>query len=169
MKTRRIPGDRIPRSLQAVGGVIAGVLVVLGTAACGGGSHSYTLAATRSCLEKAGFQATALKNRFLPGSGGNLRVRLTTGGNAPLDPNAPRGGVAPDEYVFLVFGKDPAAALTTEARAVSLAVHSVEAGGRSITRRAVQDGVAVTKNVFYYSDTGALTQSERKQVAACLH
>ena len=169
MKTHRILGDRIPRSLRAVCGGVAGTLVLLGAAACGGGSHAYTLAATRSCLEKAGFQTTALKNRFLPGSGGNLRVRLTSSGNAPLDPNAPRGGIAPDEYVFLVFAKDPAAALTTEARAVSLAVHSVEAGGSSITRRAVQDGVAVTKNVFYYSDTGALTQSERKQVGACLH
>ena len=142
--------------------------MVLGTAACGGGSHSYTLTATRSCLVKAGFQTAALKNRFLPGTGGNLRVRLTTGGNAPLDPNAPRGGISPDEYVFLVFERDPAAALATEARAVSLAVRSVEAGGRSITRRAVLDGVALTKNVFYYSDTGALTQSERKQVAVCL-
>jgi hypothetical protein len=145
-------------------------LVVLGLAACGGsggGSHVYTLAATQSCLKKAAYQVTTVTNSSLPGSAGNLRVRLTNTVHL-LNPNSQTGGGPEQEYVFLVFQKDPAAALVTENKAVTLAVQSTEHYAVMMTRAAAKAGVGLTKNVFYYSTSGALTQGERTKVMSCL-
>ena len=94
---------------------LASVAVMLAVAAAGcggggsGGSSGYSLPATRTCLQKAGFEAAALGNDELPGTGGNLRVKLTNKIGL-LDPAAPSGGGPENEYVFLVFAKDPAKA-----------------------------------------------------------
>jgi hypothetical protein len=148
-----------------------GALLALAAAGCGGGGGSngnYTLAATKSCFTKGGFLAQELANRYLPGTGGNLRVRISRKEHRLLAPGGVKGLVARD-YVFLVFQKDPAAALATQEKAVTLAVKSLASQSVLITRAAVRRGVGLTKNVFFYSATGALTKSERTKVASCLH
>ncbi len=150
------------------------LLPLVVVAGCGGGHQAaestglYTLAATRSCLVSAGFQASAAENHYLPGSGGNLRVRLTNHGPALLAPNASRTAPPSDEYVFLVFDHGAAAARTTEERALTLAMQSVQADGLVMTRNQVRDGVGLNKNVFFYSAAGTLTKDERRKVVSCL-
>jgi hypothetical protein len=146
-------------------------VLALAAAGCGGGgagSGDYTLAATKSCFTKGGFLAQELANRYLPGTGGNLRVRISRNEHRLLAPGGVKGLVARD-YVFLVFQKDPAAALKTQEKAVTLAVKSLASQSVLITPAAVRRGVGLTKNVFFYSATGALTKSERTKVASCLH
>jgi len=159
----------VKKMIQRALMVCAGALAVIGAAGCGGGggSHGFTLSATRSCLTKAGFQTSVLKNSYLPGTGGNLRVRLTNTVHL-LDPTAPSGGGAQDEYVFLVFAKDVPAALATEKKAVALALQSFQSRGLLMTSAAVKKGVAVSENVFYYSAAGPLNKDERTKVASCL-
>lgn len=145
-----------------------GVVVAIGASGCGGGGGSgYTLSATRSCFDKAGFLTNELANRYLPGTGGNLRVRITKAQQQLLSPGGVKGRQARD-YVFLVFGKDPAEATATQAKAVHLAVSSLRSQAVLITPAAVRKGVGVTGNVFYYSATGALTKGERTKVTSCL-
>jgi hypothetical protein len=148
----------------------AGLLVAIGAAGCGGGggSHLYTLAATRACLDKAGYQTTPVENPYLPGSAGNLRVKLSNS-TTLLNPSSLRGSSASDEYVFLVFDKSLAGGLATEQKAVTLAVESTEHYAVMMTRAAAKAGVGLTKNVFYYSDSGALTQGERTKITSCLN
>jgi hypothetical protein len=152
--------------LAGVGAVLA--LVVAGCGGGGGGSSSYTLAATKACFVKGGFLAQELANRYLPGTGGNLRVRISRNEHRVIAPGGVKGLVARD-YVFLVFQKTPQAALATQEKAVTLAVKSLASQSVLITRAAVRRGVGLTKNVFFYSATGALTKSERTRVASCLH
>ena len=85
-----------------------------------------------------------------------------------LNPNAPAGTVAPDTYVFLVFDRDSAAANATERKALRLAIQSLRANGLLISAAAARQGMGLTKNVFYYSPTGALTGGERAKIASCL-
>jgi hypothetical protein len=153
-------------TLVGAGAVLA--LAVSGCGGSGGGSGGYSLASTKACFTKGGFVAQELANRYLPGTGGNLRVRISRNEHRVLAPGGVKGLVARD-YVFLVFQKDPAAALATQEKAVTLAVKSLASQSVLITRAAVRRGVGVTKNVFYYSATGALTKSERTRVASCLH
>jgi hypothetical protein len=155
--------------MQRVALMCGAVLVVLGMAACGGGggSHAYTLSATQACLKKAGYQTVTVSNSSLPGSGGDLRVRLTNVVHL-LTPNSPTGAGPEQQYVFLVFQKSPAAALVTENKAVTLAVQSTEHYAVLMTRAAAKAGVGLTENVFYYSTSGALTQGERTKVTSCL-
>lgn len=155
-----------------VGSVAA--LVALGAAGCGGGgrpagagSGSFTLAATRSCLRTAGYGATALANRSLPGSGGNLRVQLAHRTQL-LNPAAVRGTVVPDEFVFLVFDRTAAQALATEQKAITLTVKTLNAGGIQVTRSYVRSGVGLRGNVFYYSPSGPLTKQQRTKIESCL-
>jgi hypothetical protein len=152
--------------LAGVGAVLA--IAVAGCGGGGGGSDAYTLAATKTCFTKGGFPAQELANRYLPGAGGNLRVRISRNEHRVIAPGGVKGLVARD-YVFLVFQKDPAAALETQEKAVTLAVKSLASQSVLITRTAVRRGVGLTKNVFFYSATGALTKSERARVASCLH
>jgi hypothetical protein len=152
--------------LAGVGAVLA--IAVAGCGGGGGGSDAYTLAATKACFTKGGFPAQELANRYLPGTGGNLRVRISRNEHRVIAPGGVKGLVARD-YVFLVFQKDPAAALETQEKAVTLAVKSLASQSVLITRTAVRRGVGLTKNVFFYSATGALTKSERARVASCLH
>jgi hypothetical protein len=152
--------------LVGVGAVVA--LAVAGCGGGGGGSKAYTLSPTKACFTKGGFLAQDLANRYLPGTGGNLRVRISRNEHRVIAPGGVKGLVARD-YVFLVFQKDPAAALQTQEKAVTLAVKSLASQSVLITRAAVRRGVGVTKNVFFYSATGALTKSERTRVASCLH
>lgn len=155
---------------QRVALACGAALVALGLAACGGGgggSTMYTLSATQSCLKKAGYQVVKVTNSYLPGSQGNLRARLTNTVHL-LSPSSPTGRGPEQEYVFLVFQKDPAAALVTENKAVTLAVQSTEHYAVMMTRAAAKAGVGLTKNVFYYSTSGALTQGERTKVTSCL-
>ena len=146
------------------------VILAVAAAGCGGGgsgSSGYSLSSTRACLQKAGFGAVAVGNDELPGAGGNLRVKLTNKIGL-LDPNAPSGGGPENEYVFLVFAKDPAAALATERKALDLALQSFHSRGLLMTRAAAKQGVGLTKNVFYYSASGPLTKDERTKVGSCL-
>jgi len=148
-----------------------GAALALAIAGCGGGSggaHIYTLSATQSCLRKNGFQASVVTDFSLPGTGGNLRVRLTDVGQALLAPNTPPGAPSPDEFVFLVFDKTAAAALATEKRAMTLAFQSLRADGLQMTRAQLRAGVGLTDNVFYYSAVGVLAKSERTKIMSCL-
>jgi hypothetical protein len=154
---------------RGLGLALGGALVLLGAAACGGGggsSETYTLSATKSCLQKAGYSTAALANRYLPGAGGNLRVQLSQRQQL-LAPGATPGREARG-YVFLVFQKDPAAAQKTQDKAVTLAVQALRGQYIQATRASVERGVGLSKNVFFYSSTGSLTSHERKQVEACL-
>lgn len=152
--------------LAGVGAVLA--IAVAGCGGGGGSSDAYTLAPTEACFTKGGFLAQELANRYLPGTGGNLRVRISRNEHRVLAPGGVKGLVARD-YVFLVFQKDPTAALKTQEKAVTLAVKSLASQSVLITPAAVRRGVGLTKNVFFYSATGALTKSERTRVASCLH
>jgi hypothetical protein len=147
------------------------VMLAVAAAGCGGGgsggSSGYTLSSTKACLQKAGFGAVAVGNDELPGAGGNLRVKLTNKVGL-LNPSAPSGGGPENEYVFLVFAKDPAAALATERKALDLALQSFHSRGLLMTRSAAKQGVGLTKNVFYYSAAGPLTKDERTKVGSCL-
>ena len=119
-----------------VGLASVALLVAVGTTGCGGGgNHLYTLPATQACLKKAGYQTTPVKNPYLPGSLGNLRVQLTNE-TTLLNPSALRGGDSSDQYVFLVFDKDVAGGLATEQKAVTLAVESTEHYAVLMTRAA---------------------------------
>jgi len=153
----------------AAGVAACALLLTVGATSCGGGHGSslYTLAATKSCLEKAGYRADTLANSSLPGSGGNLRVQVSTA-VPPLEPNAPRGTVVPDQYVFLVFEGSPAEALTTENKAITLTRRTLFDQGISATRGYVKRGVGLARNVFFYSPSGALTPSQRAKVERCL-
>lgn len=142
-------------------------IVVVGAGCGGGGPHLYTLPATRSCMTHAGYRAVALANPSLPGSGGNLRVQLATV-EPLLSPTAARGAVPPGEYVYLVFADDAASARATEAKAVALTIRTLNAQGEQVTPAFVRAGVALERNVFYYSPTGPLTSGQRHKVSLCL-
>lgn len=148
----------------------AAALLAVAASGCGGssGSGAYSLSATRSCMDKAGYQTATVKNSYLPGSGGNLRAQLSKRDHL-LSPNTPTGSAPNDDYVFLVFDKTPAEALTTQEKAVTLAIQSFEHQSVLLTRAAARAGVGLTKNVFYYSPNGALTPSERLKITSCLH
>lgn len=138
-------------------------------ASCGGvTTRSFSLAATRACLRKAGLQTSAVSNIYLPGSGGNLRVRLTNAGPALLDPNAPTGSISPDQYVFLVFDATPAAAAAAERKALDLAQRALRSHGILMSDAAVDQSLGVTRNVFYYSATANISRSERTTITKCL-
>jgi hypothetical protein len=156
--------------MRRIGLGCVGALLVLGAAGCGGGhaKNAYTLSATQTCLKKAGFGPTAVANPYLPGSAGNLRVQLTNSSNTLLAPSNLSGGGSTDEYVFLVFDKTATEALATQEKAVTLAVQSTEHQAVLMTRAAARAGVGLTKNVFYYSDAGALTKGERTKITSCL-
>jgi hypothetical protein len=147
-------------------GIVIGIVGALGLAGCGSGSNRITLKATRACLDNDGYQTAVLANRYLPGSEGNLRVRLIKGGQL-LNPGGVKGAQS-GAYIFLVFDKDAASAAKTEEKAISLAVASLRSQSVLMTPAAVKRGVGLTKNVFYYSATGSLTNSERSKVASCL-
>jgi len=130
----------------------------------------FTIDKTRPCFEKAGLKATLTSNRYLPGAAGYLQVEFASAKNALLDPAANLSGRSPqNQDVFLIFAKDEAGALVDENKAVRLAIRSLRAQGSVMTRTAVVAGVGLTKNVFYYSATGALTKGERTKVESCLH
>ena len=147
-------------------------LAVLAASGCGGGGGSgkaYSLSSTQSCFQKAGLKATTTTNRYLPGAVGYLQVEFKSAKDALLDPAANLQGRGPqNQDVFLVFQKDAPGALATEDKAVKLALRSLRSQGTSMTREAVIAGVGLTKNVFYYSATGALTKPERTKVESCL-
>jgi hypothetical protein len=151
----------------ALAALAAGIcLAGCGGSSGGGGKDVYSLSATRSCLDKAGYPTAVVKNQYLPGSEGNLRVHVTRT-EAVLNPAQSSGNASPG-YVFLVFGKDAAAALRTENKALTLAMQSFQHDQELMTRAALKKGVGLNKNVFFYSSTGALTATERAKVASCL-
>jgi hypothetical protein len=130
-------------------------LIVTGAlAGCGGGSSGYSLARTQACFKSKGFEAVALTNRALPGSGGNLRISL-----------GPNFGM---QDVFIVFGRNAKEANATELRAVNLTEKSLTQRHLLMPRSAIRAGVEVTRNVFYYSDTGPIAQNVRDDVQSCL-
>lgn len=147
----------------------AAVAFAIGVSACGGSSGNglYSLSATQSCMNKSGYQTATLKNQYLPGSEGNLRVQLSKRDHL-LTPNTPTGSAPNDDYVFLVFDKSPAGAVATQEKAVTLAIQSFEHQSVLLSRAGARAGVALAKNVFFYSPNGALTPSERTKVTACL-
>ena len=128
--------------------------VVSAAAGCGGGSSGYSLSKTEACFKKDGFSAVQETNHALPGSEGNLRVGL-----------GPSYGM---QDVFLVFGKNGKEANATENKAVELAEKAFKARNVYFPKSDVLAGVRVDKNVFYYSDTSAISQVVRKNVEACL-
>jgi hypothetical protein len=93
-------------------------------------------------------------------------VKLTTKKQL-LQPTAPTG-VQSRDYVFLVFQKDETAAKQTQAKAVHLAILSLRQSGILASAASVRRGVGLTSNVFYYSTTGSLTQSQRAEITSCL-
>jgi hypothetical protein len=131
-------------------------VVVSAAAGCGGSSSGsgYNLEKTAACFKQNGFTATSQVNHVLPGSQGNLRVGL-----------GPSYG---NQYVFIVFGKDSKEATATENKAVALAEKSFKARDVVFPKSEVLAGVRVDKNVFYYSDTNAISQIVRKDVENCL-
>jgi len=147
-----------------------GSVLLVTLAGCGGGSgeHAYTLAATRACLEHAGYQARTLSNPSLPGAGGNRLVRLRKV-EPLLTPAAPGGTLVPNVFVFLVFAKDAASARATENKAIRLALQTFSSEGEAVTRAYVQAGIGLVRNVFYYSPSGAVTHQERAGLSVCLH
>jgi hypothetical protein len=154
--------------MRHVGLAGIGSCLLFALAGCGGGGqHLYTLAATQGCMQHAGYLARPLANHSLPGSGGNLLVRLRDV-KPLLTPSAPQGAVIPNEYVFLVFDKDAASAVATENKAVTLTIRTLNVSGEAVTRAYVEAGVGLAKNVFFYSPTGPLTKGERTKVVACL-
>ena len=126
------------------------ILVAVGTAGCGsgGGGPKYGLVTTRTCLDREGLHAVPDHNTVLAGSQGNLRVEFGYG--SPM--------------VFMVFGKDSVEATQIANHAVAAAQNSTSLGEKTI-----RAGIQQTGNVFYYSDTGPLTQAARSKIAACLH
>jgi hypothetical protein len=150
----------------------AGALMLALLAGCGGsgsGSHLYTLSATQACLEKAGYHTAVVKNTTLPSSGGNLRVQIAKTSSQLLDPARAKGGIPPNTYVFLIFAKDPAAALATERRAVQISVQALKVRGLTVSPASIRHDVGVAKNVFFYSTTGGVTRSDRAKFTPCLH
>jgi hypothetical protein len=134
--------------------VAAAVAAAAGCGGSGGSSGGYSLDKTAACFKKSGFTATTQVNHVLPGSQGNLRVAL-----------GPSYG---NQYVFLVFGKDSKEAAQTEDKAVALAEKAFKARDVVFPKSEVLAGVQVDKNVFYYSDTNAISQIIRKHVRSCL-
>lgn len=161
---------------KRVGAAALGALVVLFVAGCGGGgsggsgggSDTLTLSATQSCLKKAGYPTSVVSNQYLPGAGGNLRAHVANLEPGVLNPDRPAASTAGKGYVFLVFAKDPAGAVAIQDKALKLAMQSFEHQAVLMSRATLKKGVGLTKNVFYYSSTGALSRTERARVVACL-
>lgn len=145
-------------------------LAAIGLSGCGGsgGNGAYSLSATKACLNKAGLQTAAVSNDNFPAATGNLRVQIRKPGQTLLDPQQLRSGIPPNEYVFLVFSKTPAAALATEQKAVNVAFQSLRVRGMLITRAALRNDVGLDRNVFYYSTTGAVTKGDKAKFISCL-
>jgi hypothetical protein len=157
----------MPRAVVIAAGAVA-LGLLAGCGGSGSGPDLYSLSATQTCLEKAGYRTAVVKNTTLPSAGGNLRVQIAKTGSELLDPAQKKGGIPPNTYVFLVFAKDPAAALATERRAVQVAVQALKVRGLTITPAAVRRDVGVAKNVFFYSTTGGVTRTERAKFTPCL-
>jgi hypothetical protein len=157
-------------TVAAATAVLAALAATL--AGCGsggsGGSGSFTLPATKSCLEKAGYPAAEVSNQYFSGASGNLRVHVTNLQPGVLNPSRPTTSTVAPGYVFLVFAKDPAGAVAIENKALKLAMQSFEHQSEVMSRAALERGIGLTKNVFYYSPSGALSQTERSRVVACL-
>ena len=128
----------------------AAFLACLAVAAAGCGSSGgpkYDLAATQKCLDDDGLHAIRDHNSVLAGSQGNLRVDFGYG--SPM--------------AFIVFGKDEGEAKQISDDAVAAALRS-----SGLAETTVRSGIQQTANVFYYSNTGPLTQVARRKIAACL-
>ena len=138
---------------QLVAGSLA-LGIVVAVSGCGGGSSTYSLARTEACFKSKGFDAKPLANHFLPGAGGNLRIAL-----------GPNYGY---QYVFMVFGRNSGDAMANENKAVELALKSFKAKNLIMSRADVLAGVEVNRNVFYYSNSGAIAQNVRDAVQQCL-
>ena len=134
----------------------AGVLALGFAAAVSGcgGSSDYSLANTKACFTSKGQTATELANKYLPGSAGNLRVFF--------------GRNLGNIYVFMVFGKNHSEAQATENKAVNLAMASFKKKNLLMTRANVLAGIEVDRNVFYYSNTGAIPLNIQQAVNTCL-
>lgn len=159
--------DRMRRQF-AIGLLALGIAVAL--AGCGGGSKSgssstsktsttasgpsFTLARTAACFKGESLSAVPLANKYLPGSGGNLRVKL--GKNFGY------------EYLFIVFDGSHTAAVATENAAADLAMKSFAKKRLVMSRADVLAGVRVSRNVFYYSNSGAIPQNVSVAVQKCL-
>jgi hypothetical protein len=157
----------MPRAAIKATGALALVLIA-GCGGSGSGADLFTLSATQTCLEKAGYHTAVVKNTTLPSSGGNLRVQIGKTGSELLDPGQRKGGIPPDTYVFLIFAKDPAAALATERRAVRISVQALKTRGLTVTPAAIRNDVGVANNVFFYSTTGGVTKRDRSKFTPCL-
>jgi hypothetical protein len=155
---------------------VLGALLALCVAGCGGsgggsganGAGAFTLTATKSCLKKAGYPTAVVQNQYFPTAGGNLRVHVTNLQPGVLNPDRPAASTVDPGYVFLVFAKNPAGALAIRTKALKLAAQSFEHQAVVMSPAALKRGVGLTKNVFYYSPTGALSNAERTRVVACL-
>jgi hypothetical protein len=117
-------------------------------AGCGGGSgKTYTLAATKKCLNASGAVATNYRTRLLAGSKGDLDVGFGYG----------------SPHVIVAFGKDKAEAKAIQERAVTAAERF-----ESLQRNVILAGTEQTGNVFLYSAEGPLTVVTKQKVDACL-
>jgi hypothetical protein len=154
--TQQTPRGRQARMLAMRRQLVVGSLalgIVVAVSGCGG-SSTYSLSRTETCLKGKGYQAVALANQLLPGAGGNLRLAL-----------GPNFG---DEYVFMVFAGNHGDALATENKAVDLALKAFQKRNLIYTRAEILAGVVISRNVFYYSDTQPIAQDVRDAVQPCL-
>jgi hypothetical protein len=139
------------RRQAAVGFLALGIAAAV--SGCGG-SSSYSLKSTEACFNGKGLKAVPLANRYLPGSGGNLRVAL--GKNYGY------------LYVYMVFDHSHTDAVATETKAVNLALASFKKKNLVMSRADVLAGVELNRNVFYYSNSGAIPQNVNLAVQQCL-
>jgi hypothetical protein len=151
---RRWLAIRLAAVLAQFGRGVLAVVVVAAIAGCGGGGSTYSLARTQACFKGKSIPAVVDVNHALEGSGGDLEVSI---------------GTAPEfTDIFIVFGRNAKEALAIENRAVNLAEKSLTARHLTYPRSAVLAGVQLKKNVFYYSDSEAVSETVRDAIDACL-
>jgi hypothetical protein len=131
-------------------GALILISVVVAAAGCGGsggGGPEFDLATIQKCLDADGLKAVPDHNTVLAGTGGNLRVDFGYG--SPM--------------AFIVFGKN-------ESEAKQIADHAISAAQSSshLDEKTIRAGVQQTGNVFYYSNTGPLTEVARSTIGGCL-
>jgi hypothetical protein len=132
--------------------IVLVAILSVGAAGCGGSSKPrFDAATTLRCLNAKGHGVKAYpytnKLKLLTGSGGGLRVVFPFG----------------SEWIYMVFGKDPAEAKAIEKRAVAVAAQR-----EFLSPSIVLAGVRVVGNVFYYADAGPVTTVEDSHIDVCL-
>jgi hypothetical protein len=133
--------------------VLVAVLVAVGLYFDLRGSSQYTLLNTQTCFVAHGYKAVAVTDKALPSSGGQLYVTLKQRGFG---------------HIYIDFGRNAAEALAIRQRAMDLAEGSLKAHHAGEPLVQLLSGVRVQKNVFFYSDQGAVTVEAQQEIDTCL-